>query len=92
MANGVERVFEPLAMVANSRFADLFAQDCMFLQTDILERIAKIVEENPAIAVKPNYGHFCNLSVAVALFATTVISYCASRLVTVRVPMFWVIL
>ncbi|MBQ6394938.1 MAG: L-2-amino-thiazoline-4-carboxylic acid hydrolase [Atopobiaceae bacterium] len=70
MANGAERVFEPLAMVANSRFADLFAQDCTFLQTDILERIAKIVEENPAIAVKPNYGHFCNLSFALAyLFA-----------------------
>ena len=62
-------LFEPRKMVASSRFEGLFAQDCACVQDEVLERIARIVQDNPAIAVKPNFGHFCNLSFALAYLA-----------------------
>ena len=55
-------------MVAASRFEGLYAQDAACTRERGLERIARITAENPDIAVAPNYGHFCNLSFALAYY------------------------
>ena len=65
----MRKVYEPLWMINSGRYAVLYKKLSPAIQTDILARMATLIEEEKSsgYADKGNYGHLCNILPTVAI-------------------------
>lgn len=63
----MKRVYEPLNMIMNGRYAVLYRKLTPFIQQEVLSRMAGLIEEERDYEDKGNYGHFCNILPTLAI-------------------------
>ena len=65
----MKKVYEPLPMVMNGRYAALYKKLSSDIQVNILSRMAELIAEEQAsgYADKGNYGHLCNILPTIAI-------------------------
>lgn len=63
----MKKVYEPLNMVTNGRYAVLYGKLTPSIQREILARMAELIEEERDYEDKGNYGHFCNILPTIAI-------------------------
>ena len=61
----MKKVYEPLNMIMNGRYAVLYGKLAPELQRQVLATIGGLIEEDKEYADKGNYGHLCVNCVAV---------------------------
>ena len=63
----MKRIYEPLPMIMNGRYAVLFRKLSEKEKEDTLSRMATLIEEERDYEDKGNYGHFCNILPTIAI-------------------------
>jgi len=63
----MKRIYEPLPMIMNGRYAVLFGKLSEKEKEDTLARMATLIEEERGYEDKGNYGHFCNILPTIAI-------------------------
>ncbi len=63
----MKRVYEPLNMVMNGRYAVLYVKLAPSIQQEVLSRMSALIEEERDYEDKGNYGHFCNILPTIAI-------------------------
>ena len=65
----MKKVYEPLNMVMNGRYAILYKKLEQEVQSDVLTRMEALIAEEQAsgYADKGNYGHLCNILPTIAI-------------------------
>ena len=65
----MKKVYEPLNMVMNGRYAVLYKKLEPEVQADVLSRMTALIAEEQAsgYADKGNYGHLCNILPTIAI-------------------------
>ena len=63
----MKKVYDPLPMVMNGRYAVLFGELSQKEKEDTLARMATLIEEEREYEDKGNYGHFCNILPTIAI-------------------------
>ena len=63
----MKKVYKPLNMVMNGRYAVLYGKLAPAIQQEILARMAELIEEERDYEDKGNYGHFCNILPTIAI-------------------------
>ena len=63
----MKRVYEPLNMIMNGRYAVLYGKLAPSIQQEILVRLAGLIEDERDYEDKGNYGHFCNILPTIAI-------------------------
>lgn len=57
----IKKVYEPLNMIMNGRYAVLYGKLSPAIQQEILSRMAVLIKDEKDYEDKGNYGHFCNI-------------------------------
>lgn len=63
----MKKVYEPLNMVMNGRYAVLYKKLEPKVQADVLANIARLISEEKEYEDKGNYGHLCNILPTIAI-------------------------
>ena len=63
----MKKVYEPLNMIMNGRYAVLYGKLAPAIQKEVLSRMAGLIEEDRDYEDKGNYGHFCNILPTIAI-------------------------
>ena len=63
----MKKVYEPLNMVMNGRYAVLYKKLEPQVQAEVLANMARLISEEKEYADKGNYGHLCNILPTVAI-------------------------
>ena len=63
----MKRIYEPLPMIMNGRYAVLFGKLSEKEKEDTLARMATLIEGERDYEDKGNYGHFCNILPTIAI-------------------------
>ena len=63
----MKKVYKPLNMIMNGRYAVLYGTLAPDVQLDVLSRMAELIEEEWDYEDKGNYGHFCNILPTIAI-------------------------
>jgi len=63
----MKKEYKPLPMVMNGRYAVLYGKLPQDVQTDVLSRMASLIEEEREYEDKGNYSHLCNILTTIAL-------------------------
>lgn len=63
----MKKVYEPLNMVMNGRYAVLYKKLEPQVQVDVLSNMARLIVEEKEYEDKGNYGHLCNILPTIAI-------------------------
>lgn len=63
----MKKVYEPLNMVMNGRYAVLYKKLEPKVQADVQANIARLISEEKEYEDKGNYGHLCNILPTIAI-------------------------
>ena len=63
----MKKVYEPLNMIMNGRYAVLYGKLAPAIQQVVLSRMAGLIEEERDHEDKGNYGHLCNILPTIAI-------------------------
>lgn len=63
----MKKVYQPLNMIMNGRYAVLYRKLDPAVQQEVLSRMAGLIEEERDYEDKGNYGHFCNILPTIAI-------------------------
>ena len=64
----MKKAYEPQKMVAQSRFRDFYEKWKNEEKIELLNEMARLIEENSAYADRNNYAHMCNLITSLAMY------------------------
>ncbi len=63
----MKKLYQPLNMVMNGRYAVLYGKLTSAEQEDTLTRMSVLIEEEKEYEDKGNYGHLCNILPTIAI-------------------------
>lgn len=63
----MKRLYQPLNMIMNGRYAVLYGKLSPKEQQDVLSKMAELIEEEKEYEDKGNYGHLCNILPTIAI-------------------------